>query len=248
MDVSAQDARVHPEPTSVQVRRSLIAASLLVIILWFIPFGHTITLPFRYFVTFLHELSHALAAVFTHGSASQMQIARDGSGSVQVIGGWRFLVAAAGYIGTTFFGATLLLLSQKPKLATSMFYILFAVILFTTVWWVSPIFSFGFWTGIILAGLLLLAGLYVKGKLSIFLLQFLAVQCCLSALWDLSVLMRLNTAGIPDNDAAFLASFTHIPAIVWSILWTLFSALILWQALKRTWKNGKEPRAIEQGF
>jgi len=41
----------------------LIIATVITIVLWFIPFADYLVYPIRLFVTFIHEASHALIAV-----------------------------------------------------------------------------------------------------------------------------------------------------------------------------------------
>src|SRR5215204_307030 len=94
----------------------LIVATVLTIVLWFIPYADYLVYPIRLFVTFIHESSHALVAVLTGGSVKSLTIASDGSGVVysassSLVG--TLLTSSAGYIGTTVFGVILLYLMRK---------------------------------------------------------------------------------------------------------------------------------------
>jgi hypothetical protein len=95
--------------------RWLIIAIALTIFLVFLPFAHIITYPFLIFSTFIHETAHALAAVLTGGEVESLIVRMDGSGITYTRGGIRFLVSSAGYVGTTLFGALLLLLSRTER-------------------------------------------------------------------------------------------------------------------------------------
>ncbi|MCI0603448.1 M50 family metallopeptidase [bacterium] len=93
--------------------RWLLIAILLTIFLSFLPFAQIITYPFLIFSTFIHETSHALAAVLTGGGVESLIVRPNGSGVTYTRGGLRFVTSGAGYLGTTLFGALLLLLSLK---------------------------------------------------------------------------------------------------------------------------------------
>ena len=66
-----------------EVRNSfklLVFASLLTMALWFIPFAGLITYPIRLFVTYIHEIGHALAALVTLGGVNRVALDWSGSG------------------------------------------------------------------------------------------------------------------------------------------------------------------------
>ena len=73
--------------------------------LWLSP----LLVPFRLFVTLIHEFGHALAAVLTGGHVLEIMVRLDGSGLTLVEGGNLFITASAGYLGSSLFGAALLL-------------------------------------------------------------------------------------------------------------------------------------------
>ena len=95
--------------------RWLVIAVALTLFLVFLPFAQILTYPFLIFSTFIHETAHAIAAVMTGGQVESLIVRMDGSGVTYTRGGIRFLVTSAGYIGTTIFGAFLLILSGKES-------------------------------------------------------------------------------------------------------------------------------------
>jgi len=42
---------------------TLLIATAISVVLWFVPYAEVLTYPFRIFVTFIHEGGHALAAL-----------------------------------------------------------------------------------------------------------------------------------------------------------------------------------------
>jgi hypothetical protein len=95
--------------------RWLVIAIALTVFLVFLPFAHIITYPFLIFSTFIHETAHAMAAVLTGGDVESLTVRMDGSGVTYTRGGFRFLISSAGYVGTTLFGALLLILSGRER-------------------------------------------------------------------------------------------------------------------------------------
>ncbi|MGB5038296.1 MAG: M50 family metallopeptidase, partial [Blastocatellia bacterium] len=80
--------------------RHVLAASALTFILWFIPFVGLILYPIRVFVTYVHELCHAFAAVLTLGWPMGIQIFMDTSGVTHTLGGSSLAISSAGYVCT----------------------------------------------------------------------------------------------------------------------------------------------------
>ena len=91
----------------------MLGAVAALIVLGFIPFAGLLTYPVRLFSTFVHETSHALAALVTFGDVHGMVVRGNGSGTTWVSGGSTFLVGTAGYLGTTLFGIIMLLSTRK---------------------------------------------------------------------------------------------------------------------------------------
>lgn len=90
-------------------------ASAITLILLFIPHAGMITYPFLIFSTFIHETSHATAALLTLGHVDSITVSPDGSGLTYTSGGVRMIVASAGYIGTALFGGLLIILSSHLR-------------------------------------------------------------------------------------------------------------------------------------
>src|SRR4051812_14505867 len=96
--------------------RGLLIASVLTIVLMFVPFASIVTYPCNLFVTLVHESSHALAALATGGSVESITVSPDASGLTMTRGGSRLITLCAGYTGATLFGAVLLILLSKGRM------------------------------------------------------------------------------------------------------------------------------------
>lgn len=97
--------------------RFLLLSLLLLLLLSNVPYGAYVLYPFELFSTWIHEFCHGLASLAVGGRLDSLQIFSDGSGLANnayhdsIFRG--IFVSSAGYLGTTFFGALLLIL-QRP--------------------------------------------------------------------------------------------------------------------------------------
>jgi hypothetical protein len=209
----------------------LILASVAFVLSFFmgqIPILRWFLYPFQLFTTLVHELSHGLAALLTGGRFLQFTIASDSSGLATSAGGWRWVVIPAGYLGAALFGGLLLLLTNRSQprgrrllaLGLGLFFVL-----------VTLLFARGL-TAIIVSGVtaagLLALGVYGPTLWLTFGLNLLAIQCSLNALDSLTGLVRISSSPfMARTDAQSMAALTHIPAIVWAVIWSLTALAIL---------------------
>ena len=168
--------------TQVETRESfklLLFASLLTLVLWFIPFASILTYPLRLFVTFLHEAGHALAALATSGGVRAITLDWNESGLTYTQGGWRLLISSAGYLSTTAYGAGLLLLLRSARHAR-----LAAIGTGVLLLGITALFGgnlLAWLVGLLFGAGLVAAGVKLKPSIVHFVMSFLAVQCLLNA-------------------------------------------------------------------
>lgn len=225
----------------------LLVATLITIALWFIPYGEWIVYPIRLFVTFIHESSHALVAVLTGGSVQSLTISADTSGLTYSAPSGFFgglLTSSAGYLGTTVAGVLMLYLIRKRfspnKILTAQgLFVAMMLVVFTLV---SPLFNFLslqvavssviftlFAGGALAAGLIAL-GMFATPRIANFAVAFLAVQCLLNAVTDQLTLFMINSpfrSSDIANDAANMANATHLPGILWVVIWIGISIVMI---------------------
>ncbi len=226
----------------------LLLATLITVVVWFIPYADYLVYPVRLFVTFIHEGSHVLASLLTGGSVQSLTVASDGSGVVQSLTSSSLSVlitSSAGYIGAIAYGSLLLFLIRRAYsariilVATAGFIGLMTVLfgLFAPIW---NVFSAGInytgllftvVTGVFLTAALLAISKYASDWWANFTLAFLAVQCLLNAVSDLSTLFLINSPLVGGShihsDAANMAQVTGIPSIVWVMIWIGVSILLI---------------------
>jgi hypothetical protein len=232
--------------------RTLLIATLLSIVLWFIPFAEFLMYPFQLFVTFIHEGSHVLAAIITTSSVVSLKIAPDTSGMVLAAADSKvasLIISSAGYVGAAAYGALLLVLIRRAVAAR-------AVLIGSAVFVLVMALFFGFALPLmnsttpevsfvaipftVISGLVIAGGLIGIAKFASewfinFFLSFLAVQCVLNALTDLKDVALLSTpltAGTVQTDAMNMANATGVPAIFWTLFWIGISFALLTFALR----------------
>lgn len=235
---------------------TLLTATAVSVVLWFIPYAELLTYPFRIFVTFIHEGGHALAALVTGNTVQSLSVAMNASGETYTTQGGMFsqlLVSSAGYLGAMIFGALLLVLIRKTVaarlvlLGSSVF-----ILALTAIYGLfKPVFSGASWSGIpftVLAGTLLSVGLFAiarfaSARVTTFFVSFLAVQCVLNALMDLKTVFFLSSpfATTVPSDAVNMANATGLPAFFWAVMWIALAFVILWIAM-RLYVEGRDRR------
>lgn len=228
---------------------ALLFAAGLSIVLWFIPFAEVLTYPFRIFVTFIHEGGHALAAIITGNSVASLSVAMNASGETYTTNGGtlsQMFVASAGYLGAMTYGALLLVLIRRAVaarivLAGSALLIFALTMIFGLL---KPLFG-GNWAflsgapftliaGIALTGGLLAVAWFASPRIAMFVVSILAVQCVLNALLDLKTVFFMSSPFAPSvpTDAVNMAALTHLPPIVWAVLWIVLALGILTLTLR----------------
>ena len=227
-------------------RRLLLIASLITLGLYFVPYSNYLLYPLRLFVTFIHESGHALAAIISGGAVKYLQVHPNGEGVTwSATPDWaQWLGISGGYMGTTIFGALLLQVGRFTRLRSAgrtALYVIAGYLLTVTLLWAHNPFDnlFTLVTGVLLSVGIFAAARFASPRVAAFLASFLAVQCCLSALGDIRILLYLTTnAPGTDNDAVFMSQHYPLPPTFWALSWAAMSVVILcaslWSYLRAT--------------
>jgi hypothetical protein len=179
--------------------------------------------PLKVFVVFLHEVSHAVAAVATGGSVERIILDPNQGGAAYTVGGNAFLTLSAGYLGSLLWGALFILLGfsswARPRWIIGT---VGAAVLGLTLFLVRSLFGVGF--GILFGGALLVAARYLSQGVNRVILLVLGLTSCLYAILDIKsdVLDRPHL----QSDAAMLAEMTGIPTPFWGFLWIALALLV----------------------
>ena len=218
----------------------VLGLALATIVTWRVPIVGWLLYPFQVYGTFIHELSHGLAAILTGGAFQRFVVNPDLSGTALSSGGIHWIVASAGYLGSAIFGGILTLLSASKVPARRVLVWLGVALGVMSLLFVRNLFGLG--AGIALAALLFFAGRRLRETWADGLLLFLAVQMMLSAIDGVFDLVQISAAtGAVRTDAQIMAQATGIPAIVWAVLWSGLSLVILLFSLRAAYRRTPSP-------
>lgn len=217
-----------------------VGIGLVCMILGRIPVLRALVYPFEYFDTFIHEISHGVAAMLTGGSLLSLVVNRDGSGLAWTAGGVRWIVVSAGYLGSALMGGLLIVLAARGRWARPVLVGLGLLIGLICLFYVRSLF--GLVIGVLLMAALVAAGMYLSQRWAANVLIVVAVQSALNAVDSLIDLVTISAGWRgAATDAQTMQQLTGIPTIIWAILWVALALLILWQAFY--WAYVRRPAA-----
>ncbi len=209
----------------------ILGLALVSIVAWRIPFVGWLLYPFQVYGTFVHELSHGIAAALTGGAFRRFVVNPDLSGTAVSAGGITWIVISAGYVGSAAFGGILTLLSASTIPARRVLVCLGLILGVMSLLFVRN--AFGLIAGLVLAALLIAAGRKLRELWADGLLLLLAVQMMLNAVDSVFGLVQISASnGATRTDAQIMAQATGIPAIAWAGLWCVLSLVILLASLR----------------
>ncbi|KIO35661.1 M50 family metallopeptidase [Shewanella sp. cp20] len=205
--------------------RSLFMVELLLaLVLIRIPY---LSVPFKWLESYFHEVSHALATLFSGGIVSHIELYPNGAGLCVSQGGWPVLIGFAGYFGAALWGLLIFHLATWAKGIRVSFSCLGLVVLASIVLWGRDLLTVAIL--LMLALLFLLPLKLSHSPLLTFALRVMALMVMLNALASPTVLLGMPGRG----DAAMLAEQTWIPAWIWVGVWLLTSLTMLWLCWRR---------------
>lgn len=188
---------------------------VVVFFFWYSPLIY----PIKMFVVLMHELSHGLAAVITGGSIISIKLDYRIGGLCTNIGGNRFIVASAGYLGSLFWGGLILVITSRTRFSYVIAFALGIMATFVTFFYIP--FGSGWLFSLLFSAGLIAISLWTPHKVSKFILMFIGFTSCLYVVIDIwEDLFTLQNRG---SDADVIASITHIPAIFWGVLWSMIA-------------------------
>lgn len=208
----------------------LTAMAFVLIGLWQVPWLGWLVYPFRVFGTFVHELSHGLAALATGGDFVRFSVSPDLSGLAHSAGGWRTVVASAGYVGSAVFGGVLLVL--HARLLSSRVLLFGLGLLFGLLCLLFVRNLFGIVAGLAITAALVLAAVRLTLAVRDLLIDVLALQLILDGYDSLFTVFALAGDASVRSDARTMEELTWLPATWWAVIWMLVSTAMLLGALK----------------
>jgi hypothetical protein len=235
-----------------QRQRALIIALLASLLLWNLPFGGVILYPFKLLATWLHEMSHGLLMVVSGAGFEHLEIYQDTSGVAQAARGvgdfGRAVIASAGYMGTSLFGAFFLVVGQTRRGARSVLAMLGVALGLSAAIYILN--DFGKLAAYVACGACLAVALVPSERIAILVVNFVAAQSCINALLDIRVLFRtemvINGEVVGASDAHNMADATFGSYWLWAAIWLAWSFLAFYVALRLIYLRhlAAEQRAI----
>jgi hypothetical protein len=217
-------------------QRAILFAALASVVVWAIPGLQYMMLPVQYLNTHLHELMHALAGQASGGDVGYIKVFANGGGVTLSRGGSMWLIAPAGYVGAAVIGAGMIWMSRTAEGARNTMRLLAIVLALAMLLWVRGDFV-GVISGIAWIGALWAMSSMLSGMPLLFAAQFVGLQQCLNAVQSMYVLLHLSALTDAHSDAMIMQQNTGIPAIVWAVVWCLFSLALLTVSLRHAWSQ-----------
>ncbi len=226
-------------------RRALLYAlfaGLIVLVVWNIPQLSLLLVPFRLFVTLVHETSHGLAALLTQGQFVRMVINPDGSGYALTVNGARALILPAGYLGAALFGSVLFYLANRFQSAQFLCALVGVGVIAVSVIY-GGLISLTTLFGVVVGFALVAIGLRGAEHLALLTLNLLAILTGLNAVLDLTSLVgfagfvvrgQTNDALAFHNEVAPLIPAPVI-ALVWAAIAIAMVAFAVYRSVFRVW-------------
>lgn len=192
-----------------------LALAVAVLVLW----NTFLVYPLKIFVVFLHEISHGLAAIMTGGTIERIELTFDQGGVCLTRGGSAFVILSTGYLGSSLWGALLLVLSSRTRWNRIIVPGIGILTLAITIFFVRSLF--GFLYGISSGAALIVAGQKLLEKYNALLVKVIGITSCLYAIYD--IVSDVFANNIRESDAHALAELTGIPSFVWGLMWILIA-------------------------
>lgn len=218
-------------------QKLLIAAAAASALLWFVPYGQVALYPLALLNTHIHELGHALSAIATGGAVDRIEVYANTGGVAPVRGGFLPLIASAGYVGASLYGAGLILFSrtaQGARRALGFTGILLAASLLIFV----RADAVGWLAGAMWSIICILLARRLKGEGAQFSAQFLGMQQCAASAAAFGPLLGASLESA-HSDAEIMEQALLLPGPVWAVLWFAMSMALMAWSLRRAWGGAK---------
>ncbi|MBE7512360.1 MAG: M50 family metallopeptidase [Anaerolineales bacterium] len=230
--------RMMNPPAPLDRKRVLTIAFIAFVVVFFLWQTRSIILyPFYLLVTYVHEMGHGLAAVFTGGRFVSFHVYPNGAGVAYTDGGNQHLILVAGYVGTALFGAMLLYLANRVRRVTLVSYGMAAFSSSLRSFWRFGRLEydhrnhrlFAIMIGVTAGVGFIALARYGNRTANVLILNTFAFIIGFNVINDFLYLFNNQTIGIDDipNDAAAMAKLTSTPTASWIILWLMISILMM---------------------
>lgn len=241
MSRKRNNKKLSPEKQSIAW---ILLFSVLIIILWHIPYGNIFLYPFTILGTWFHEMGHGIMALILGANFESLEIYSNGSGLAIWSGNpalgnvGKAIVAMAGPLGPTLAGAVFLILSKKEKYVKSSLITFAIVLLISVIFWLRSVY--GVPVILFFSTVILIIGLKASLKTQKLLLIFIGIQSFLSIYQSIGYLMS-QEAYIDDNfyisDTGVISQNLFFPYWIWGTLIIFISIFVFISCLQYVYKR-----------
>ena len=234
--------------------KPLLLAILLMVVCMNTRYLRYLLYPFMIFSTWVHEMSHGLAAILSGGGVKELFVYPDGSGLAYTWStgeNWkRVFIASGGYVGTAFLGGILLLFRRTHRGPTIGLICMACCILLSVAMYVRNGFAIGVLIG--MAIVLLLCTWKLKARLVAYLYSFLAATCSFNAFTSIKQLFAPGQGYVNGDpvysDAHTVAEYAGGTYVMWAAIWMGFAVVMSTIGLVfafdgRTYKKGQQAQS-----
>lgn len=207
----------------------LLAMLGLIILGW----ESTLLYPLKLLVVFFHESSHALATLLTGGHVQELVIVPEQGGHVISLGGNRFIILSAGYLGSLLWGIVIYVSSVKTDYDKKIMAFLGLCVMTITVCFSHSFFSWGF--GFLIGSLMLLSANFLATIYNDFLLRLIGLTSMANV--PLDIYSDTISRSYLHSDAAMLAAEFGGATVLWGVIWILISVIVIFYCLKYSLKH-----------
>jgi len=196
---------------------------LSILFLAFLLWNTFLLYPIKLFVVLTHEMSHGLSAILSGGKLDSILLTSFLGGESRTIGGIKFIIASAGYLGSLIFGVLLFVSGYREKFR-KVFSIVLAIllILFAANYLEG---GFGRISAVLFALFFILFPIYLPEIANAYFYKILGIISMAYVAIDIKEDILTNV--YRPSDAQFIAEITSISATVWGVLWIFISILTI---------------------
>jgi len=209
------------------------AIVLIFLLLSFFFWNSYAIYPIKFFVVLTHEISHGLAAILTGGQVDSLSITSSLGGISGTIGGNRFIIASAGYLGSLLFGVGLFISGYNDKFRRVLS-ILISIILI--------LFAANFMHGylgkiasVLFAAILILIPIYFSQTINSIIFKLLGLISMFYVAIDIKEDILTNV--YRQSDAQNIAVLSSVSATVWGFLWLTISLITIFFLFRWSYKK-----------
>lgn len=220
-------------PVLERTQTFLVLSIVVTVVLYLVPYGHTIGYPLVLLSTLAHEMGHGIAAMLVGGHFDEFRMWTDGSGVARWYGSdigrlARAFVSAGGLVGPAVAAAIGFMLARGEKSARV------GLIVFGVGLLVAEVLVVRGFFGMVFVGLLAALCLFLAYKVKPWVGQvtvvFIAVQLALSVFSRGDYLFTdkaQTSAGLMPSDVAQMAEALWLPYWFWGALCGLVSVAVM---------------------